>query len=103
MITYKCEHGHVFFENEMVQIRVMEGEYLRERYVCPDCGTEDFEEARPCFRCGDYFTEDELEYELCKECREAVDDIVDACRRSLTEPERAYAHHQYDEREGVFV
>ena len=40
MITYKCEHGHVFFENEMVQVRVMEGEYLRERYVCPDCGTE---------------------------------------------------------------
>ena len=103
MITYKCEHGHVFFENEMVQVRVMEGEYLRERYVCPDCGTEDFEEARPCSECGDYFTETELEDNLCEKCRDAVNDehflvlskATDGSMRATTGmKERVYLHER---------
>ena len=103
MITYKCEHGHLFFENEMVQVRVMEGEYLRERYVCPDCGTEDFEEARPCSECGDYFTETELEDNLCEKCRDAVNDEVRAFSRTFKGDRREYARHNWDEREGVFA
>lgn len=102
MITYKCEHGHVFFENEMVRDRVMEGEYPRDRYICPDCGTEEFEEAHVCEGCGEWCKEDELYLRLCKKCREEDDKGLDAYLRTLTGPHREYIRDR-EEREGGLI
>jgi len=103
MTTYKCFHGHIFDENEMVRIRVPEGEYTRDRFICPVCGTDDFDEAHVCEGCGEWFTADELDFGLCETCREEVDDEVDAFQRTITGARREYARSRFDEGEGVFA
>lgn len=37
---------------------------------CPNCGSEDIEEAGHCIKCGDYFPIDEMIGSICKECVE---------------------------------
>ena len=69
MILFKCVHGHVFSEDEMVREEYPEGEAVRHRYLCPDCGTEDFEQAHACSRCGFLFREDEMNFDLCEKYR----------------------------------
>ena len=42
--------------------------YARERWsVCPSCGDTDFDEAKECSRCGEYFAELEDDG-LCELC-----------------------------------
>ena len=36
--------------------------------ACPSCYSTDYEEARQCKKCGDWFTEDEGESYLCGDC-----------------------------------
>jgi len=103
MITYKCIHGHVFDESEMVRERVMEGEYPRDRFICPDCGTTDFEEAVPCEECGKWFRASELQFHLCERCREEIDDEIRAFSRTFKGARREYARCNWDESEGVFA
>lgn len=104
MITYKCRRGHVFDEGEMVRDTYPEGEGMRYRYLCPDCGTEDFEEAHVCEECGYWFREDELEDRLCEKCRDLIDDEVREFSRRFTGARREYAYNKYDANgKGVFT
>lgn len=103
MILFKCVHGHVFSEDEMVREEYPEGEAVRHRYLCPDCGTEDFEQAHACSRCGLLFREDELDFDLCEKCREELDDEVKEFSRRYKGKEREYLFHRFDESEGVFA
>lgn len=41
-------------------------------YRCPDCGSEDIDNAQQCERCHDYFPPDELDDSLCECCKEEV-------------------------------
>ena len=102
MTTYKCVHGHVFDENEMVRIRVPEGEYTRDRFICPTCGTDEFDEAHVCEGCGEWFTADELDFGLCEKCCEDTYDGFAAYLRSLTKPQREYMRAR-EEREGGLI
>ena len=102
MTTYKCVHGHVFDENEMVRIRVPEGEYTRDRFICPVCGTDEFERAHICGLCGEWFAADELDFGLCEKCREETYDELTAHLRSLTYNQREYLRDR-EEREGGLI
>lgn len=103
MTIYKCRRGHVFDEGEMVRDTYPEGEGTRYRYLCPDCGTEDFEEAYTCSRCRFFFREDELEYHLCEKCRDELYDEVVENLSKYQGDEREYLRHRFDEREGAFA
>ena len=102
MIIYKCEHGHIFDENEMVRIRVPEGEYTRDRFICPVCGTDDFDEAHVCERCGEWFTADELEFELCETCREDTYDVLIACLAPFSDNQLEYLCDREEREGGLF-
>lgn len=39
---------------------------------CPSCGSEDFEEAIECKRCGEYFAESKSDYDICADCQKEV-------------------------------
>lgn len=41
-------------------------EYVK--YICPNCFSDDIEEAYKCKNCEEYFLEEELEENLCKQC-----------------------------------
>lgn len=44
------------------------------RLCCPECGSEDLEEAELCDECGEYFLRSELdENDLCPACREKIE------------------------------
>lgn len=103
MTTYKCVHGHVFDENEMVRIRVPEGEYTRDRFICPTCGTDEFDEAHVCEGCGEWFTADELEDDFCEKCREEMDKEAVAFSRQYQGKRREYMRRRWDEGEGMFA
>lgn len=41
--------------------------------VCPNCGSSDFQEAKQCEICGDYFQEDDVygwDHKVCRHCIE---------------------------------
>lgn len=103
MITYKCSHGHIFDEDEMVREPYKEGEGTRYRYVCPACGTDDFEEAHVCSWCGFLFREDELEYNVCEKCREELIEEVKEKLREYQGDAREFLYHYFDEGEGAFA
>ena len=50
------------------------------RLCCPECGSEDLEEAELCDECGEYFLRSELdENDLCPACREKVEAENEKC------------------------
>lgn len=76
-MSYKCkECGHIFEENEAKCYRENQGEchgaIAYETFtVCPCCGDTDFEEIKPCKKCGGEHLEEELFDGVCFECLEA--------------------------------
>jgi len=82
---YKCNSCYTVFENAAT-ISEGRGEYqgvlcTETIYVCPNCRSNDFEQAFKCLVCEEYFTRDEMiendsGYLKCKECMKG-DDIND--------------------------
>lgn len=61
MRTYICLHcGHHFSCDEIVAKYYDRATGTYDREECPACGSEDFEEAGHCLKCGDYFPVDDL-------------------------------------------
>ena len=70
MRNYKmiCLHcGHVFDEKDIVEkyYDMATGTYREE---CPNCGSEDFEEAAYCEVCNQWFPCDEVTGKVCDKC-----------------------------------
>ena len=62
--------------------------------VCPHCGSDDWEEARVCTKCGKLLPESQSLFGLCKECEDEADIVWNAAAKflqaSLTEKQLAY-------------
>ena len=80
---YKCNHGHIFDEptekayNHGGQCEAWGTEYLN---VCPECGSDDFDEVVRCDLCGEYITErshdDYIAFNLTDDAGNYYNDIV---------------------------
>lgn len=51
-------------------------------YVCPNCGSADFDETEICAKCGETFAKDEMDYNIdgdlvCKDCFKAMNIYID--------------------------
>ena len=71
MKNYKmiCLHcGHVFDEEEIVAKYYDKATGTYDREECPNCGSEDFEEAAHCDECDEWFLCDEVVGRLCDKC-----------------------------------
>ena len=66
MTYYKCDCGCVFREDEAGSYYEMEGEGVMRGPIyymcCPECGSDNYEEAEDCMECTEYFQKDELIY-----------------------------------------
>ena len=73
-----CLHcGHVFDYDELgKQYDRSTGTWDREE--CPNCGSEDFEEAAVCEECGDVVAADDIIYRLCRNCVEKNETLENA-------------------------
>lgn len=60
---YKCNDCKSTFENCHTVI----DDNSEKWYVCPNCRSTDFDEAKRCEECGDFFV-DSRENETCEEC-----------------------------------
>ena len=55
--------------NEEMNVDYVDGGYEGEpHYSCPYCGHDDWDEVFQCAECGEWFTEDELLEDLCRDC-----------------------------------
>ena len=71
MKNYKmiCLHcGHVFDGEEIVAKYYDRATGTYDREECPNCGSEDFEEAAHCDECDEYFPCDEVIGHVCEKC-----------------------------------
>ena len=76
---YKCLHCGNEFED--IDRRHYDcGTGVWEEY-CPNCGSEDFEEADKCEICGEIFPESETENGVCKECLERASNDTETLMR----------------------
>ena len=63
-----CLHcGHHF---EKIKVKSYDSQTGWAEEVCPNCGSEDFEEAGHCLKCGEYFPLGEMVGSICRECVE---------------------------------
>ena len=61
MTKFICLHcGHHFDGDEIVAKHYDRATGTWDSEECPNCGSEDFEEAGHCLKCGDYFPIDDL-------------------------------------------
>ncbi len=73
---YICLHcGHEFEEIAAKNYDSSTGTW--EEY-CPNCGSEDFEEAEVCEMCGEAFAKGELKGHVCDKCRAKYSDPMNA-------------------------
>ncbi len=68
MSCYICMQCSSHFDH--FKVRDYDSETGYETHVCPSCGSEDFEEAGHCIKCGDYFPLEEMCGSICKTCIE---------------------------------
>ena len=47
--------------------------------VCPNCESDDFEEARKCEICGEYMLADELFGDVCEDCIQQYENDIQGC------------------------
>lgn len=71
---YLKEQKGCFEEDYGVAI-LFESKTKYSKKVCPECGSEEIEEAIQCWDCQEYFLESELNYNqdnnlVCKDCEE---------------------------------
>ena len=66
-------------------------------YVCPNCGSGSFDKASECSICGELFTGDELDHDLCQSCRHrAAERFKQLLDKYFTGEEIAYLNDLYD-------
>ena len=66
-IMYVCNDcGHVFEHpaNRYNMAVSVEDEDAQ----CPSCGSDDFDNAEQCEKCGEWFASKDMDYCLCKKC-----------------------------------
>ena len=68
LICLDC--GNIFYDVEAVRVKeYMDGHLMGYRLHCPCCGSEEFEEANYCNKCGGAFLNDKLfGFGICEEC-----------------------------------
>lgn len=67
-MSYICLHcGHHFDEPHNRYNRRWSDSDDSQSY-CPNCGSEDFEEAGHCIKCGEFFPIDEMIGSICRGC-----------------------------------
>ncbi len=49
--------------------------------VCPVCGSSNLEDAYECPKCGQYFTADEMLYDICDKCIDSFRYDVETCEK----------------------
>ena len=67
-ICKKC--GEIFDEPDVMRFVEHHGEYDEPWAVdyCPECGSDEFEEAECCSNCGEYFAEEDVYGGMCENC-----------------------------------
>lgn len=77
---YVCLHcGHRFSNPVKYQYNKSVRMY-DEDAACPNCGSEDFEQAGHCLKCGEDFPLDEMIGSVCKSCVEKAMTLDNACK-----------------------
>lgn len=79
---YKCQNCQEMFDSPNAVLD-SDSEYWGRRVhhytsVCPNCGSDDFEEMDKCEVCGEWIDPGE---ELCDNCRGLIKDIADDIRK----------------------
>lgn len=72
---YRCKDCGVFFDEPYevyddpspAGVSLPRGHYVY--YECPECGGDDFEEAKECPCCGDHYVGDTV---ICEDCIESL-------------------------------
>ena len=65
-MKFICLHcGHAF---DRYKVKSYDRSTGWEEQVCPNCGSEDFEECGHCIKCGEFVPEDEMVGSICKAC-----------------------------------
>lgn len=71
MTKFICLHcGHHFDGDEIVAKHYDRATGTWDSEECPNCGSEDFEEAEQCPICGEWFSEEDMQYGVCADCIE---------------------------------
>lgn len=93
-----CENCQEDFE-ELLEIReyhdFFDGKH-ETFYVCPLCGSEEWQEARICKRCGRWMPESQALFSLCVDCERNARDKFDSMMDQLSVEERKYLSWQYE-------
>ena len=67
---YKCRKCESFFEETELEFYTdLDTCFNGVKHTCPFCGSDDFCETRKCASCGEEFGEDDLDGEICNECK----------------------------------
>ena len=95
MICLHC--GHHFDGDEIVERGYDRATGTWDAEECPNCGSEDFEEAAQCSICGDWHLADKLTGGVCEECLNKYSTIKNAIE--FGEARRAYQRKYRDRHE----
>jgi hypothetical protein len=69
MTKFICLHcGHHFDGDEIVAKHYDRATGTWDSEECPNCGSEDFEEAAQCPICKEWFSDDDMRYGVCESC-----------------------------------
>ena len=77
---YICLHCGHHFENPVKYQYNKSVRMYDEDAACPNCGSEDFEQAGHCLKCGEDFSLDEMVGSVCKECVEKAQTFDNALK-----------------------
>ncbi len=98
---YIClECGHIFDTPREAAIRHTELSGLSYETImeCPVCGSEEYEHAATCNKCGEYIGESQAEFGLCPDCEIKAEKRLNETLSAFTPDELAYLNNQYDGR-----
>lgn len=84
---------------------ITKDEFGRPIYICPNCGSEDWEGLHKC-RCGEYIRDSE---DLCENCKEITQTGVAIAVAHMVEEDKKLCWHEclemikiYIEEEGIY-
>lgn len=98
---YIClECGHIFDTPRETTIRHTEfsGRSHKTIMECPACGSEEYEHAATCNKCGEYIGESQAAFGLCPDCEIKAEKRFNETLSEFTPGELAYLNNQYDGR-----
>ena len=95
-----CSHCDYVFTQPNVENEThnLENPPYENIHTCPNCGSDDFSEAQKCAICGIYTKINNIECDMCLECRKNTEDVFnDVISRHFNETQKTYITEAIEE------